>query len=356
MPPHAACIPICGFERTSNGNLFLVIEIDGSAGEGGGQIVRTAVSLAAITGRAVEIVRLRERRERPGLQPQHLAAVRAAAAVCGAELVGAEIGARRLRFEPRHPPKADEYLFDVRTAGATTLVLQTVLVPLLHARGPSSVEVVGGTHQPMAPTADYVRRVYVPGLRRFGASVDVEYGPAGYYPRGGGRLRALLSGGDLHGVEMVRRGARAALDAIIVTSRLPGHVGERGASTIAQRLPDVSITVCRPYAFSAGAAVTIVAMHDGGLGGSSSIGRPGLPMESVADEACDAFDVWDRSDAACDRHLADQLVLPATVARGPSRWTTPVVTDHLTTVLDVAAAFVPIHASITDGCVEIVPP
>src|SRR5687768_17317705 len=127
-----------------------MIEIDGSLGEGGGQVVRTAVSLSAITGQSVEVVRLRERRDRPGLQPQHQAAVRAAALVCGAKVVGDTIGSRHFQFEPGHTPKAAEYLFDIRTAGAATLVLQTVLVPLLFAPGDSLVEVIGGTHQPMA--------------------------------------------------------------------------------------------------------------------------------------------------------------------------------------------------------------
>jgi RNA 3'-terminal phosphate cyclase (ATP) len=332
-----------------------VIEIDGSLGEGGGQVVRTAVSLSAITGLPVRISRLRERRDRPGLQPQHLTAVRAAAALCDARLGAAEVGSRSLRFEPAHPPAAGEYVFDVRTAGAATLVLQTVLVPLLCTDGASAIEVIGGTHQPMAPAADYLQAVYVPALRRFGAHVEVEYGPAGYYPRGGGRVRAVLSGGDLHGVELVDRDARRALDAIVVTSRLPDHVGERGAATIAERIPGARVRVERPYASSPGAAVTIVAHHDVGLAGFSAIGRPGLPMEDVAAQACDAFAAWDRTDAACDEHLADQLVLPASTARGPSCWTTPLVTDHLTTVLDVVRAFLPIRASISGGRVEVAP-
>lgn len=329
-----------------------MIQIDGSAGEGGGQIVRTSVSLAAVTGRAVEIVNMRARRDRPGLQPQHLAAVRAAAEVCDAAVDGGHVGSRHVLFEPRASPRAGDYVFDIRTAGAATLVLQAVLVPLLLADGESSIEIIGGTHQPMAPAADYLVHVYVPALRRFGAHVDVEYGPAGYYPRGGGRVRAILEGGRLSAVDLAERGDRRSLDAYVVTSRLPDHVAHRGAATVAELVPDAAIHVSSPDAFSAGAAVTIVAEHEGGLGGFSSIGRPGLPMEQVAADACASFATWDRGSAACDERLADQLVLPACLASARSRWTTPRVTQHLRTILEVAAAFVPISwTTEDDGCV-----
>jgi RNA 3'-terminal phosphate cyclase (ATP) len=325
-----------------------VITIDGSHGEGGGQIVRTAVSLASVTGRSVEVVRLREKRERPGLRPQHLAAVRAAAAICGATTVGDNVGSRHVLFEPQHEPRAGTYRFDIGTAGAATLVLQTVLVPLALANGSSEIEVIGGTHQPMSPAADYLEHVYVPALRRFGAQVDVEYGPAGYYPRGGGRLWAIVQGGELGAVAIVER-ERTDPDAFVVTSRLPEHVRKRGSASVAEHVPDAHIHARTPDAFSPGAAVTIVS----GSAGSSSIGRPGLPMEKVAADACEQFLRWRESKAACDEHLADQLVLPAALARGTSSWTTPFVTEHLTTVLAVTDSFVPLRASVDDGRVVV---
>jgi RNA 3'-terminal phosphate cyclase (ATP) len=234
-------------------------------------------------------------------------------------------------------------------------VLQTVLVPLLFASGDSLVEVIGGTHQPMAPPADYLQHIYAPALRRFGAEVEVDYGPAGYYPRGGGRVRATVSGGSLDPIELVVRGARLSLDAFVVTSGLREDVAERGSSTIAELLPEATIRALTPRAFSRGAAVTVVARHENGLAGFSSIGRPGLPMENVASEACERFMDWDRGSAACDERLADQLVLPAALARGPSRWSTPRFTEHLRTVLDVVRAFMPIQYSVSDGVVELSP-
>jgi RNA 3'-terminal phosphate cyclase (ATP) len=215
--------------------------------------------------------------------------------------------------------------------------------------------VIGGTHQPMSPAAEYLEHVYAPAMRRFGATVAVEYGPAGYYPRGGGRLRALLDAAHLRGIDAATRGARTSLDAFVVTSRLPGHVADRGAAAVAALLPEACVEIRAPGAFSPGAAVTIVAAQEGGLAGFSSIGRPGLPMETVATAACEEFLSWDATDAACDEHLADQLVLPACVAGGPSRWTTPRVTQHLRTVLAVADKFVPIAWSIEGNRVEVSP-
>lgn len=330
-----------------------VIEIDGSAGEGGGQIVRTSVSLSAITGKPVEIVRMRARRERPGLQPQHLAAVRAAASICNATTAGDEVGSAHLLFEPRDKPQSGEYVFDIRTAGAATLVLQTVLVPLLLADGQSVVEVIGGTHQPMSPAADYLQHVYVPAIHGFGASVEIEYGPAGYYPRGGGRVRALIGGSALHAIDMTERASCCAIDAYIVTSRLPEHVAERGASTASQLIDGATVHCLEPFASSAGASATIVARHGNGAAGFSSIGRPGLPMENVVADACAQYDAWVTTDAACDEHLGDQLVLPACVAPGTSRWTTPRITDHLSTVLSVVRAFLPVVTRAEGTLVEV---
>jgi RNA 3'-terminal phosphate cyclase (ATP) len=351
MPSHAAPIP--RVMRCERGNPTTVIRIDGAAGEGGGQIVRTSVSLAAITGRAVEITAVRARRERPGLQPQHLAAVRAAAEICDAHLTGAHVGSVHVVFEPRCEPRAGDYTFDVRTAGAATLVLQSVLVPLLLAEGQSSIEIIGGTHQPMSPSADFLEHVYVPALRRFGVDVEVEYGPAGYYPRGGGRIRAIVAGTPMRAVDLSTRGERRSLDAYVVTSRLPDHVAQRGAATVASFLPGAAIHTSTPSAFSAGASVTIVATHEGGIAGFSSIGRPRLPMEQVATDACEAFVRWDASGAACDERLADQLVLPASLASGTSRWTTPRLTQHLRTVLEVTRTFLPLRCSLEGSCVVV---
>ncbi len=160
-----------------------LIQIDGSFGEGGGQIVRTSVSLAVMTGRSVEIQNVRGRRAKPGLQAQHLASVRAAATLCAAQLSGDSVGSQLLRFEPQCPVIAGDYHFAIGTAGAAPLVVQTVLLPLALASGASNVRVTGGTHVPHAPTAEYLETVYVPTLQNSGLDIDFAYSSAGFFPK-----------------------------------------------------------------------------------------------------------------------------------------------------------------------------
>ena len=171
------------------------ILISGEYGEGGGQIIRTALSLAAITGRAVEISNIRSKRSKPGLQPQHLTAVHAAAAICNAEVAGAAVGSAWLRFAPQTAPQPGNYRWEIGTAGATTLVAQTVLLPLALADAPSRVTITGGTHVPHAPVAEYLEGVYLPMLRHAGCAVKMEIARTGFYPRGGGEITLHIAGG-----------------------------------------------------------------------------------------------------------------------------------------------------------------
>lgn len=335
-----------------------IVPIDGSHGEGGGQIIRTSLSLAAVTGRAVEIFNIRARRSKPGLQPQHLTAVRAAAALCDAELAGDAVGSVFLRFAPRSPTAPENYEFDIGTAGATPLVLQTALTPLAHAAGASRVTVRGGTHVPHAPAAEYLEAVYLPALRLAGLDASFGYESAGFYPRGGGevRLEVRPREGETP-VRLEERGRLKSLRAYIVTAELPEHVAERGAAAVEKWAKSVGRTVAverrdKPSR-GAGAAVVLAAECEGGWAGFTALGERGKPMERVAEEACEAFMLWWKSGAACDEHLADQLVLPMALLPGESRWTTPEVTDHLRTVLWLAEQFVPIEYRVVerqDGC------
>jgi len=330
--------------------------IDGLYGEGGGQIIRTALSLAAITGQAVEIVNIRSRRSKPGLQPQHLTAVQAAAAICNAEVAGAAVGSTRLRFAPQSSPQPGNYRWDIGTAGATTLVAQTVLLPLALAAGPSRVTITGGTHVPHAPAVEYLEGVYLPMLRHAGCAVRMDSPRAGFYPRGGGEITLDIAGGYRpQAIHLVERGNLRALHATIVTAGLPAHVAERGAATLELMTrsfsfgPRFTITKREQPSHGRGAAVVITAEYDGGFGGFSALGARGVPMDTVAGQACiDFLNWWDARTgyAACDEHLADQLVLPAALARGESRWSAPVVSEHLRTALWVAQQFLPITVTI----------
>ena len=329
------------------------VQIDGAFGEGGGQIIRTSLSLAAMTGRAVEISNIRARRSKPGLQPQHVTAVRAAAKLCEAEMSGDRVGSTHLWFGPRTPVKQGDYHFDIGTAGATGLVAQTVLVPLTRAAGTSKVTITGGTHVPHAPAADYVEAVYVPVLQRAGLELAFSYPAAGFYPKGGGQVELEVRAPALStSLDLTDRGKLKSLRAFIVTSNLPDHVAERGTATVEKFMKAVGRSVAverrNKASPSTGAAVVIVAECENGFGAFTGIGERGRPMEKVAEAPCEEFMRWWKSGAACDEHLADQLVLPLAFAAEESRWTTPVVTDHLRTVLSVAGQFLPIESDVVD--------
>lgn len=329
------------------------ITIDGLLGEGGGQIIRTALSVAAIRGMAVEIVNIRARRPKPGLQPQHLAAVRAAAEICNAEVSGAAVGSSRLLFAPRSSPVAGAYRWEIGTAGAATLVAQTVLAPLALAAAPSRITVLGGTHVPFAPTAEFLEWVYLPVLRHAGCLVQFQYQRAGFYPKGGGELSLAVEGSwTPRPFTLVERGKLHVLTATIITANLPAHVGERGAETVTRFMRGIgwqAMIVRRELPSSGpGAAVVINAEYDSGAAGFSALGERGKPMEQVAEEACRHFLHWWQSGAACDAHLGDQLALPAALAAGESRWSVPLVTDHLRTVLEILRQSLPIEVHIEE--------
>lgn len=320
-----------------------MIQIDGSFGEGGGQIIRTSVSLSAITGLPVEVWNVRAGRAKPGLQPQHLAAVKAAAEICGAELDGASVGSTRFAFTPKYEVRPGDYSFNIGTAGSTTLVAQTVLVPLALTGQPCTVSISGGTHNPMAPPSDYLERVYASALMEMGVSVKVETPRAGFFPEGGGRLEIEITGAPvLHPVRKIERGALRWLVAIVTTANVRESVFYRAREVLEARLDGVRVKHEEKPSSGAGAAVVVIADHEGGSAGFTGLGARGKPMEAVAEEAIASYLEWRELSAAVDEHLADQLVLPALFALDESSWTTPVVTEHLRTVLWVAHQFVPI--------------
>jgi RNA 3'-terminal phosphate cyclase (ATP) len=338
-----------------------MLQLDGAHGEGGGQIIRTAVALSALTGVPVEVYNVRAGRSKPGLQAQHLTAVSAAAALCGAELRGAARGSLRFVFAPTGPVQPGEYQFDIGTAGAVSLVAQTVLVPLSHAGGPSEVTLLGGTHVPHAPPVDYLDRVYLPVLREAGLGAAARSSRPGFYPAGGGRLRLEVAGEPACRPVSLPGGASApTLQGLVVHGGLADHVAARGAARLAERLgerrPRPVIADRGGESRSPGAAVLLSATAAGRAGGFSALGERGKPIERVADEAVADFLAWESAGAGTDEHLADQLVLPLALAAGESRWTTPRVTLHLRTVLWVTEQFLPIRWSLdepAEGCAEV---
>jgi RNA 3'-terminal phosphate cyclase (ATP) len=339
------------------------LKIDGSHGEGGGQILRSALALSALLARPIHMERIRTRRRRPGLRPQHLTAVRAVAQICDAELEGAALDSRWLTFAPRCPPQAGHYHLDVQdaskggSAGAVSLVLQAMLLPLALAKGDSTVVLQGGTHVAWSPPIHYLQEVYLPILTRLGVRATVELDRWGWYPRGGGQVTCRIEGlgvpvtaRPLLPLSLTERGGLRRITGLSVTSNLPDHIGRRQRDRAVKLLrsrgfkPDIEI-VDVPSA-GPGTCVFLRSEFKRSVAGFTGYGRLRKPAEKVAEEAARAFLAYQRSGGAVDRYLADQLILPLALASGESCFTAGKVTEHLRTNAWLVEQFLPVQVEI----------
>jgi RNA 3'-terminal phosphate cyclase (ATP) len=321
------------------------LSIGGSYGEGGGQILRTTVALAAVTGRPVCIERIRAGRKQPGMAAQHLTAVRAAAVLCDARLAGAELGSERLEFVPKQPVHCGDYAFDVArareggSAGAVTLVVQTVLLPLALAEGESTVVVHGGTHVTASPSFDYAHDVWLPTLRKMGVDVHLELVRSGWFPVGQGEVRAAIRGLGPRGVltpfQALAPGRLLKITGRALAANLPAHVPQRMAdrarAVLAKAGIGADITPVRVSAANPGCGLFLAVRYEHCYAGFSALGERGKPAEQVAEEACTALLAHRSSGAALEEHLADQVLLPAALACGESAFSVERVSRHLIT-------------------------
>lgn len=317
--------------------------IDGSHGEGGGQILRTALTLAVLTEQPTRIENIRAGRGQPGLRPQHLTAVRAAAAVCDARLEGDELGSQTVVLVPGGTIHPGEYVFDVTeaaeggSAGSVGLVLQTVLLPLALAEGESHVELRGGTHVAWAPSASYVEHVFLPTLERMGVEVRIELGQWGFYPAGGGTIHVRFPGrsAPLRPISLTERGMVERLWGIAAVTNLPSHIPQRMANrarnVLAEQDLKAKVEPRRLRGVGPGAGIFLFAEYEHVIAGFTAYGRKGLPAERVAEAACEDMLTHHQSGAPVDPHLADQLVLPMALSQGESHLVTSEITDHLLT-------------------------
>jgi RNA 3'-terminal phosphate cyclase (ATP) len=323
------------------------LTLDGSHGEGGGQILRTALSLAVATNRPVTIMNVRAGRPRPGLQPQHLTAVRALAAVGDAEVEGAEIGSTALRFVPQRI-RDGPYRFEVGTAGAVSLIFQALLLPLALAEAPSRLALVGGTHVTWSPSFHYLAETFLPALAGMGIRAEIALRRWGWYPRGGGEMEATIVPTPrtaLRGFVAETRDEIAPIRGLSAVSHLPRSIAERQQRRAAERLQAAGVSAEiaieeRAPAFGAG---TLVFLAIRARAGFSALGRRGLPAEEVADAAVEPLLAYLASQAAVDEHLADQLVPFCALANTESTFTCPAISRHLATVAWVVEQFLPVH-------------
>lgn len=320
------------------------VAIDGSMGEGGGQILRSALALSLVTGRPFRIEGIRAGRPKPGLLRQHLTAVRAAAAVGGASVTGDELGSTALAFAPA-AVRGGDFQFNVGSAGSATLVLQTVLPALLQAPTASRLTIEGGTHNVAAPPFDFLAAAFVPVVRRMGIGLEVALEAYGFYPAGGGRIVATIEpAARLQPLTLVERGP-VTVRARVLLASLPEQIGRRELQVVKQRL-GLDRAQCRieSVAGSAGPgnALLIEIVSDAITEVITSFGRKGVPSEVVAAQACDEADAYLAAAVPVGAHLADQLLLPMALGGGGT-FRTMAPTPHTTTNAEVIGRFLDVR-------------
>lgn len=329
-----------------------MIEIDGSEGEGGGQVLRSALTLSLLTRQPFRITAIRGRRKKPGLRAQHMAAVRAAREVGQARVDGCQPGSQELTFEPAGLYPGD-YHIEIGTAGSSSLVLQTILLPLMHARDPSSVVIVGGTHVPWSPTFDYIQQVWIPAIKNLGYQAEIKLKQAGYFPKGGGRIETWVQPvGDRKAVEILERGPLTRVSGTSLSSNLPDHVAQRQRDQMVKRLDHLDlpaeIEIKRVPSPGVGSAVLVAGSDGAARFGFSALGAKGKPAERVADEALDQLLSFLNTNASVDRYLADQLLIPLALASGRSRLVIETGTTHFTTNAEIIGKFLDVDISIEE--------
>ncbi len=320
-----------------------MINIDGSWGEGGGQILRTSLSLATITGQPVRIERIRAGRKKPGLAAQHLTSVRAAATLCQAQVNGDTLGSMTLEFMPTRPPQAGQYTFDVTeareggSAGAVTLILQTILIPLALASGNSKVILKGGTHVAWSPPVTYIDEVYLPTLKRLGVRAEVKLNAWGWYPRGGGKVELRVTGSKrpLSGLQLLERGAIRKIRGLAVVTELPAHIPQRMANRAANLLQQAhlpsQLEPVRERGIAPGAGLFLTAEYEHCRAGFGALGSRGIPAERVAETAVRELLDFHARAVPVDTFLGDQLLLPLALSSQTSRYRVASISKHLTT-------------------------
>jgi len=315
------------------------IVIDGSQGEGGGQVLRTAVSLAAALGREVTVTSIRAGRPKPGLAAQHVAAVRAAAAVCDADVAGDEIASTEVTFRPG-PLRPGSYRFDIGTAGSTTLVLQTVIPALMLADDDSEVTVSGGTHNPLAPCFEYLRDVFAVLASTMNLQAYFVMERPGFFPAGGGKVAMQIRGVEgRDNLEPLRLGSRGELRYVEglsgVGAKLPAHVGDRQARTALQLLARAGHRATFEEAVwetaSPGTVVFLRAAYSRAVAGFFCLGQRGRPAEQVARDAVEQLLGFIDSPGVVDPFAADQLLTLAALCPYQSTFVTQRATGHLRT-------------------------
>ena len=288
-----------------------MIEIDGSHGEGGGQILRTAVSLSAVTGEPVKISKIRAGRPNPGLSPQHMTGIEAVAEICGADVDGLFAGSKEVIFKPDQLI-GGEYEFDVGTAGSISLVLQSCLLPSIMSKSTIRMRIRGGTDVKWSPPIDFIRLAHLPLLARFGGSCDLEVTSRGFYPEGGGEVIVEISpAGGLKPLDLSHRGKITSIQGVAFAQNLPEHIVSRMKHAALKKLLDfkeVRIEADLRKGQSTGAGIVLVAICENTWIGESALGAKGVRSETLGDGCSEDLLETLRSEATVDEHMLDQIL------------------------------------------------
>ncbi len=331
-----------------------MLTIDGSLGEGGGQILRTAVGVAGVTGQAVRIEKIRAGRQKPGLMRQHLTAVNAAAEICSAKVSGNSAGSTELSFCPG-TVRAGEYRFSIGTAGSATLVLQTVLPMLLTANGPSRLILEGGSHNLAAPPFEFLASAFLPLVNRMGPTVEAMLERYGFFPAGGGRLVVNIQpASHLQGFDLCDRGPMINASAQVLISNLPMNIAEREARRLKARLPELKDRVRIEPVPSAGPGNIVIVQYQfqNVTEIATAFGRLGTSAETVANEASGSIKSYLKSDCPVGENLSDQILLPLALSaaaygspagRRGGTFRTREISPHLRTHIAILQQLLPIR-------------
>ncbi len=328
-----------------------------NAAPGGGQMLRNAVALAAVSGRPVRVTNIRAGRPTPGLRPQHLLGLRAVAEVCQGELTGDALGSAEITFLPQAITHRADWRLDVGTAGSISLLLQSLLPALTHAPGETTLTLIGGTDVPFSPPFDYLNATLLAALRQMGVAVDLELVRRGFYPKGGGEVRAhLRPAARLQGFTPPERRKITRVRGRAFSQSLPEHIAERMRQSASLALghagygrAEIELEVT-PSGPSTGCGIALWAETSAGLTlGGNALGERGKPAERVGEEAAKMLLKEIKGEGAVDSHLADQLLVWAALADGPSEFATSRITDHLTAAAHVAQAMVGAQISFDAG-------
>ena len=328
-----------------------MIIIDGSEGEGGGQVLRYACALSLLTGVPFTIDNIRGGREKPGLMRQHVTAIEAACAIGGAECSGLTVGSNSIVFRPGRITPGD-YHFAVGTAGSTGLVLQTILVPLMLADAPSRIVIEGGTHAMAAPPFDFIERTLLPVINRMGPTVSARLIRHGFFPRGGGRIEIDIAPAPLRPIECIERGPLHSVQATAIVAGIPFDIAERELKSTQKLLTDwpaeAFVTRQLPADHGPGNALLLEARFEHVTEMVSGFGKLGVPAERLARTAAGRMEGYLASPAFAGPYLQDQLLLPMAIARGGA-FTTVKLSGHSSTAMSLIERFTEIRFRVSAG-------